>query len=161
MFYLEIERLFPEPKKSFLDVYKENRIFGQTQSLGFSCTCGWTLYLVLNALNPQVSKDSNKTIKDPKPWISWSTLPPYCNTSIYLCPTLITPTWFSKQESLNNPDAFGAVIENVSNRYSFTNTSHIVQVFLCPEEEGGPGASSEDTDSEQELSPIKTRVMLR
>jgi hypothetical protein len=34
-------------------------------------------------------------------------------------------------------------------------------VFLCPEEEGGPGASSEDTDSEQELSPIKTRVMLR
>jgi hypothetical protein len=38
---------------------------------------------------------------------------------------------------------------------------NIVQVFLCPEEEGGPGASSEDTDSEQELSPIKTRVMLR
>jgi hypothetical protein len=36
-----------------------------------------------------------------------------------------------------------------------------LQVFLCPEEEGGTGASSGETDSEQELSPIKTRVMLR
>jgi hypothetical protein len=99
-------------------------------------------------------------IKDPKPWISGSKSSPFCDTGIYLCSILITPTWFT-QGSLNIPDAFGAVIENLGNGWSVTNASHIVQVFLCPEEEGGPGASSEDTDSEQELSPIKTRVMLR
>jgi hypothetical protein len=80
-----------------------------------------------------------------------------------LCSILITPPWFSLQGSLNIPDAFGAVIENLGNTVDglFLMLLNIVQVFLCPEEEGGPGASSEDTDSEQELSPIKTRVMLR
>ncbi len=64
-------RLILEPQKSILDVYKENSIFWTIPIFRFFLHL-WLGFIFGPERSESISKDSNKMIKDSKPWISES-----------------------------------------------------------------------------------------